>query len=91
MLRAATTAKGLPDSAHVHVHGNRAASCRCLNRAETGAQTPEWLQRSELIMGADALNQICESTVTVVGMGGVGSWCAGCLSAAEKSRFRAPC
>jgi tRNA threonylcarbamoyladenosine dehydratase len=45
--------------------------------ARVKGQLPEeWLQRSELIMGADALNELARSTVTVVGLGGVGSWCA---------------
>lgn len=40
------------------------------------AQTPEWLSRSHLIMGSEALQKLKMASVTVVGLGGVGSWCA---------------
>jgi tRNA A37 threonylcarbamoyladenosine dehydratase len=39
-------------------------------------ESREWLQRSELILGAAALEKLASATVTVVGLGGVGSWCA---------------
>lgn len=67
---------------HAAAHRSSAA-CRCSARAKgtpVQQQTPQWLQRSELIMGTPAVSQLIRSTVTVVGMGGVGSWCAGAFT-----------
>lgn len=36
----------------------------------------EIFQRSELLLGADAMSSIAEKRVIVFGVGGVGSWCA---------------
>eukprot|EP00892_Ulva_mutabilis_P005363 jgi/Ulvmu1/3199/UM015_0240.1 len=46
---------------------------RCQTSSE---QPPEWLSRSHLIMGTDALQTLKSASITVVGLGGVGSWCA---------------
>jgi tRNA A37 threonylcarbamoyladenosine dehydratase len=37
---------------------------------------PEKLLRSELLLGKDAINKLQQTHVLVVGLGGVGSWCA---------------
>jgi tRNA A37 threonylcarbamoyladenosine dehydratase len=37
---------------------------------------PEWLSRTELMLGVDKLQQLRKSHVLVAGMGGVGSWAA---------------
>lgn len=36
--------------------------------------TPHWLERTELLMGPDALEQLSKAHVLVVGLGGVGSF-----------------
>lgn len=63
--------------ADADAHGCRLSASCSRAHSDGGVQTPEWLQRSELIMGTAALSRLGHSTVTVVGMGGVGSWCAG--------------
>jgi hypothetical protein len=40
------------------------------------AATPAWLQRTSLLLGDSALTGLAAARVLVVGMGGVGSWCA---------------
>ena len=35
--------------------------------------------RTELLLGADAMERIREKRVIIFGVGGVGSWCAECL------------
>ena len=36
----------------------------------------EIFQRSELLLGAEAMSRLAEKRVIVFGVGGVGSWCA---------------
>ena len=38
-----------------------------------------WLQRTDLLIGTDALNRLRESHVLVVGLGGVGAYAAECI------------
>ena len=38
--------------------------------------------RSEMLLGSDALARLCRSRVAVLGLGGVGSWCAEALARA---------
>ncbi|MDY0280439.1 MAG: tRNA threonylcarbamoyladenosine dehydratase [Salinivirgaceae bacterium] len=35
---------------------------------------PEWLHRTELLLGSDAMKKLQNSKVLIVGLGGVGSW-----------------
>ncbi len=37
---------------------------------------PEWLQRTELLLGNDKLSQLCQAHILVVGLGGVGAYAA---------------
>ncbi len=41
---------------------------------------PEFTQRTELLLGADAMARLAESRVVLFGVGGVGSWCAEALA-----------
>lgn len=36
----------------------------------------EWLERSELMIGMEGMQKLRDAHVLVVGLGGVGSWCA---------------
>jgi tRNA threonylcarbamoyladenosine dehydratase len=44
--------------------------------AQVQATSAPWQQRSQVIMGEEALVRLVQATVMVVGLGGVGSWCA---------------
>ncbi len=39
----------------------------------------EIFNRTELLLGNDAMESICQKNVIIFGVGGVGSWCAECL------------
>ena len=39
----------------------------------------EIFNRTELLLGKDAMESICQKHVIIFGVGGVGSWCAECL------------
>ena len=45
-------------------------------RSHCVTASAEWQQRSEVIMGEEALVRLANAAVMVVGLGGVGSWCA---------------
>ena len=40
----------------------------------------EALQRTEMLLGSSAMRKLARSHVAVVGLGGVGSWCAEALA-----------
>jgi tRNA threonylcarbamoyladenosine dehydratase len=50
-------------------------------------QTPHWLQRTELLVGADALERMRQLHVMVIGLGGVGSFAAEFLARAGVGRM----
>jgi tRNA A37 threonylcarbamoyladenosine dehydratase len=46
-----------------------------------------WLDRTRLVLGESALEKLCESSVAVAGLGGVGSWAAEALARAGIGRL----
>jgi tRNA threonylcarbamoyladenosine dehydratase len=48
---------------------------------------PEWLERTEMLLGGDALQRLSEAHVLVAGLGGVGAWAAELLCRAGIGRF----
>ena len=48
----------------------------------TPAPAPHWLQRTELLLGAEALDQLSRLNILVIGLGGVGSYAAEFLARA---------
>lgn len=50
-------------------------------------QAPAWLQRSELLLGAEALERMRNTHVLVIGLGGVGSFAAEFLARAGVGRM----
>jgi tRNA threonylcarbamoyladenosine dehydratase len=52
------------------------AVAACNPRSQEDVVPASWQQRSEVIMGTEALIRLANASVTIVGLGGVGSWCA---------------
>lgn len=51
-------------------------SRQTLNASSNLPEHPEWLQRTELLLGKDKLSKLREAHVLVVGLGGVGAYAA---------------
>ena len=46
------------------------------------AETPKWQERTELLLGQERLQKLADSTVAVIGLGGVGAYAAEMLARA---------
>ncbi|MBL7781206.1 MAG: tRNA threonylcarbamoyladenosine dehydratase [Saprospiraceae bacterium] len=58
-----------------------------MNSTEKNFQGPHWLQRTELLIGAEALERLNNLNVMVIGLGGVGSFAAEFLARAGVGRM----
>lgn len=49
--------------------------------------TPQWLERTEMLMGRNALGRLRHATVVVAGLGGVGAYAAEMVARAGVGRM----
>jgi tRNA A37 threonylcarbamoyladenosine dehydratase len=57
------------------------------NDTPSAEQAPHWLQRTELLLGAEALEQLQKIHVLIIGLGGVGSFAAEFLARSGVGRM----